>query len=68
MRAKWTKSVKKSKKIVGLCYYLTFFHYFCSDSLMSLENLTLQTCSALSYRQDSLRRAEEGCADKGDTD
>ena len=50
--------MKKSKKTKGFCYYLTFFYYFCSDSLMFLENLTPQTCSALPYRQDSLRRTE----------
>ena len=37
---------------------MTFFYYFCSDSLMFLEDLTPQTCSALPYRQDCLRRTE----------
>lgn len=38
MRAGCTKCVKKAKKIEGFCYYLALFHYFCSDSLISLEN------------------------------
>ena len=50
--------MKKSKKIEGFCNYLAFFYYLCRDSLMSLEDLTPQTCSALPYRQDSLRRTE----------
>ena len=46
----------------------SFFYYLCPRLLKSFADLTPQTCSALSYRKDSLRRAKTVIPIKDDPD